>query len=303
MDDLGPSNEPRATTTETLPLGSTRETIVCTIVGLVVSGGSMRWLLQTAHTRWGRLVIGWAFVLPAGVLDTLTNLFGGSFLTRTNVLATLAALVGGVTGYMGGRYQVYDWRRKGWLQFLADLTWGLSGSAVAALMHGWNALQKLRPLDRRQGAHRYGAGFTTGKRFSFTQGNVMSNLKSGPGEPLFVHEMVHVLQSRLFGPIYPITYVAWSIVGLVLAVVVSLFAKELKSRVDGWSYFSNPWETWAYAKHGRVQALKDGPFDGSNQFRKLFNPKSFKNGTVVGISMIFFPALFLLFIAVLAAAF
>jgi hypothetical protein len=303
MDDHGLSIEPDSATPTPLPVGSTLETALCSVVGVAVSGGAIRWLLQAADTRWGRLVIGWAFVLPAGVLDTITNLFGGSFLTRTSILTFLAALIGGITGYMGGRYQVYDWKRRGWLQFLADLTWGLSGSAVAALMHVWNALQKLRPLDRRQGAHRYGAGFTTGKRFSFTQGNVMSNLRSAPGEPLFIHEQVHVLQSRLFGPIYPITYVAWSIVGLVLALVVSLFAKEWKSRIDGWSYFSNPWETWAYAKHGRVQALRDGPFDGSDQFRKLFNPKSFKNGTVVGISMIFFPALFLLFIAVLAAAF
>jgi hypothetical protein len=291
------------TTTSTLRRGSTLETTLCAVLGVVVSGGFVRWLLSAADGRWGRLVIGWAFVLPAGVLDTIVNLFGGSLLTRTSVLTGLAAGIGAITGYMGGRYQAYDWKRKGWLQFAADLTWGLSGSAVAALMHGWNALQKLKPLDRRTGAHRYGEGFTLGKRFAFTQGSVMSNLRSTPGEPLFVHEMVHVFQARVFGPIYPITYVAWSIVGFVMAVIASIFAKNWKSRIEGWSYFSNPWETWAYAKHGRFQALHDGPFEGSDQFRKLFNVRSFKNGTVIGISMIFFPALFLLFALVLVAAF
>lgn len=276
------------------PLGL--EAIVCTIIGVCVSGGFVRWLLMAAESRWGRLVIGWAFVLPAGVLDTIPNLFGASLLTRTWVLTGLAAFVGGVTGYMGGRYQAYDWKRKGWLQFAADLTWGLSGSVVAALMHGWNALQKLKPLDRRTGAHRYAGGFTLGSRFAFTQGAVMSNLDDPPGSPLFIHEKVHILQHRLFGPIYPITYVSWSIVGFVLALIASTVLPGFKDRIEGWAYFSNPWEVWAYQVHGNVYGI-------ANFRRSRFNIRAFRNGTVIAVSMIFFPALLTLFALVLVAAF
>jgi hypothetical protein len=286
-----------------LPTAAPLETVLATVAGLVVSSSFVGWALSAAETRWGRLVVGWAFVLPAGVLDTIPNLFGASVLTRSSVLTTFAALVGAVTGYMGGKYRAYDWRRRGVLQFVADLTWGLSGSTVGAFMHVWNALQKLKPLDRHQGAHRYAGGFTMGANRSFTQGPVMSCLGSAPGEPLFVHEKVHVFQHRLFGPVYPVTYLAWLLVWTVIAAMVSFFAKGLKSRVDAWSYFSNPWEAWAYQKHSHAQVRHDGPFEGAAQFRKLYNTSSFRNSTVIWLSLLFFPGMALVFALVLTAVF
>jgi hypothetical protein len=272
------------------------ETVLTTLVGAAVSGSLVAWLLTAADSRWGRLVIGWLFVLPAGVIDTIPALFNIPVLTRAPVLIALAAVVGATTGYVGGRYQAYDWRNKGVLQFLADLTWGLAGSTIAAVMHGVNHALGHRPQDHRTGAHRYDAGFTTGKRFAFTQGAVMSNLRSKPNEPLHIHERVHVLQHRVFGPIFPITYLAWSIVIGAVAIVASVVLPGFKDRIEGWAYFSNPWEAWAYQVHGHAHHIAQG-------FRKEFNQRSWRNGTVIAVSMLFFPAMVILGSLVLVAAF
>ena len=272
------------------------ETIVSTVVGGAIAGGLVAWLLTAADSRWGRLVIGWLFVLPAGVIDTIAVLFDFPILTRAPVLVVLATLVGAATGYTGGRYEAYDWRSKGWLQFLADVTWGLAGSSVAAVMHGVNHALGHRPLDRRTGIHRYDAGFTTGKRFAFTQGAVMSYLRSKPGEPLHIHERVHVMQHRVFGPIFPITYLAWSVSIGAVAIVASGVLPGFKDRIEGWAYFSNPWEVWAYQVHGHAHNITQG-------FRKEFNKRSWRNGTVIAVSMLFFPAMMILAALALVAAF
>ena len=52
--------------------------------------------------------------------------------------------------------------------------------------------------------------------FAVTLGSVMSNVPMHAGE-LLRHERQHVLQNRLFGPLYTLTYLGW------MALMLSLF--------------------------------------------------------------------------------
>jgi hypothetical protein len=61
------------------------------------------------------------------------------------------------------------------------------------------------------------------------------------------HESIHNMQNRIFGPIYPVTYVVWSIGGFVVGAVAGIFTKQpyVQSLYDV-AYLDNPWEYWAF---------------------------------------------------------
>ena len=85
--------------------------------------------------------------------------------------------------------------------------------------------------------------------FAFTQGNVISNLQSSPttGRSLLRHETTHIMQNRIFGPIFPTTYVVWVIVG---AIVGNFLEPDSSKSVEDVAYYDNPWEQWSYAHGG-----------------------------------------------------
>jgi hypothetical protein len=73
-----------------------------------------------------------------------------------------------------------------------------------------------------------------------------------PGSSLYRHEAVHVLQNRVFGPFFTLTYLGWMVV-LVLPSLIAGAASRLASigdTIQWWCYYDNPWEVWAYQVGG-----------------------------------------------------
>jgi hypothetical protein len=174
-------------------------------------------------------------------------------------LAVPGAVVGGLNGLVSGRRRIYDWRRpSGWFGFFLDSTWGLIGTGAAL---GVQALQLGRrdrgtyrgDLSERRGRHVYETGVTMRKGFTMTAGNTVTNLGHGGGrlELLERHEMLHVWQSRLFGPVFPLVYGTWTVGGALMGAVAWLRRRDgLRRTVDTFSYYNNPFEYWAYRRQG-----------------------------------------------------
>lgn len=180
---------------------------------------------------------------------------GGVALYAAGGLVTLGALGIFTNAVVSGAMQIYDWGSwTGWVSFLVDYSWGIVGTALGGLLHitniGWGNYQE--QLSRRQNRHVYDGGFGFGN-YAFTQGNVISNLGGRHGD-LLNHESLHILQSRLFGPIFQATYVAWLVVGGVLGIIIfgpiaAANGENYGDAIMDVAYRDNPWETWAYSEN------------------------------------------------------
>src|SRR5262249_26010270 len=86
-------------------------------------------------------------------------------------------------------------------------------------------------LSHRQNRHVYEGGFALKSDFAFTQGNVISNAGQG-GKGInasFIanHEELHVWQSRIFGPLFQVTYIVWAVGGFIVGDNVRIGAHKL----------------------------------------------------------------------------
>lgn len=202
-------------------------------------------------------VLGWAFFLWPGVVDTIARLFGKQYATRPTVLLWVAMSVGTFTGMMDGMWQTHSWAGPGVVAFALDETWGLNGSTQGDLLHlvdfswGDHAVG-----ETRTDAHRYNNGFAVKPGFAFTQGAVMSSNGAAAGSALFSHENTHVWQNRLFGPLFTLSYIAWLIVFLLPGLIVGLVSGAVGKGIENLSYFNNPWEVWGYAVQGRDRSVE-----------------------------------------------
>ena len=94
----------------------------------------------------------------------------------------------------------------------------------------------------------------------------MSNLTDGTADDRYAHEVVHVWQNRILGPLYIWSYIAWFIVfGIVIGTLVA-FIKRVAYEADSekatrtppdyvaivkeYAYYNNPWETMGYSAGG-----------------------------------------------------
>jgi RHS repeat-associated protein len=198
--------------------------------------------------------------VAGGVLGAAT---GGTVFGLLGFPVTAGAALGGffgaMNGYISGATQTYRWSDgTGFAAFLADSTWGLVGTSLGVLIHfanwtfhgGGNYNES---LSRRSNAHVYDGGFAVKSDYAMTQGNVISNLQGhGRGSDLYRHEKLHVMQSRVFGPIYQGTYAGWLIGGAVVGSALGLVVpgQDLGQDVEDVAYYDNPWETWAYQQEG-----------------------------------------------------
>jgi hypothetical protein len=192
--------------------------------------------------------VGLSFLLWPGVFDAVAWLISGKPMFDPDSLVGWATAFGVLVGFWDGLRQIHDWRRGG-LSFLIDVTWGGAAVSLALLAHflnlGWG-----RPLpSRRCGAHRYDAGVCAAPRYAIALGNLCGNLRGRGDTDLFTHESIHVLQNRLFGPLFLFTYILWPIVMLLPAFVYGLLVRRPFEVVWSWCYLNNPWEEWAY-RHG-----------------------------------------------------
>jgi hypothetical protein len=176
------------------------------------------------------------------------------------IIGWIAAGIGGVSGLLSGWRQIYSWRdRDGWLAFVLDSTWGLVTTGGALLTHAvaviTRAAHNESAISTRQNRHVYRRGLQLKKGFALTVGNVISGAGDidNPRRRRLItdHEGVHVWQARWFGPVYPAVYGAWSIGGSVVGVAVWLRghrAKPVGAVIQSISYYSNPFEWWAYSR-------------------------------------------------------
>jgi hypothetical protein len=146
------------------------------------------------------------------------------------------------------------------LAFLLDSTWALITSGAALVVHAIALAQRVpgnyvMALSVRRDRHVYAAGLTLRRGFLTTIGNVVSGAgRARRGDVIEAHEHVHVWQARWFGPLYPLLYGAWTVIGAVVGFVAWLARgrREAPMRVvDSYAYYSNPFEWWAYSREGR----------------------------------------------------
>jgi len=80
-------------------------------------------------------------------------------------------------------------------------------------------------------------------------------------EALQVHERVHILQTYLFGVLFPVTYLLSFVVLFSLVKAKLAWWERNKRDDDVWyAYRKIPWELWAYSKQGRFER---GEFQGT----------------------------------------
>jgi hypothetical protein len=193
----------------------------------------------------GLLFHGWPGVLDIMCLGSV----GQPAFTKEGLIAW-ATVAGAVIGFWDGWHQIHNWRRWKGLTFLIDVTWGGAAVGFGVVGHFINFGWGNYIVSRRVGAHRYDSGFAMSRPFAITVGNVCSNLRGQADGGLFRHEAVHVLQNRLFGPIYLYSYVGWMAVFLIPALVYGATMKRPFAVAFSWCYCNNPWEEWAYRYGG-----------------------------------------------------
>ncbi|THF86051.1 hypothetical protein E7T09_12455 [Deinococcus sp. KSM4-11] len=203
-------------------------------------------LSRAPHPERAAFVIGWAFLLWPGIIDTIPALLGHRWLTTPDHLLALATLVGGGVGFMNGLWGIHG--LVGIITFPLNVTWGLGGNTTGLLLHLINFAWAGHSPDTRTEAHRYQSGFRLKSTYGFTQGCVMSNTK----QSLFGHEFVHVVQNLVAGPYYVLSYLAWMVLLFVPGLIAGLLSKKggVADGIEGYTYDSNPWEAMGYAAGG-----------------------------------------------------
>jgi RHS repeat-associated protein len=184
-------------------------------------------------------------------------IIGGKFFAWT------FGISGGVNGALSGWRQTYAIDElSGYHAFAADSSWGAAGTLLGNGVNIYNTArgdaQYSEDLSWRENRHVFLEGFYIKDSAAHTQGNVTSNLNRDEGAhrpDLVDHEREHIWTNRLFGPAYIYSYGGWLVVGGVsgLAVGAGLnamgYETDVGGVVEGWAYYSNPWEQVAYWRH------------------------------------------------------
>ncbi|MEL7586539.1 MAG: SpvB/TcaC N-terminal domain-containing protein [Prolixibacteraceae bacterium] len=166
------------------------------------AASAWEWIKQAAADTWN-----W-FLAP--MIRTATNALGGfviGFLSGGLTGGVLGGLAGAFTGMIHGFTMAdahsYDWGSlSAWAGFLADNTWGLPNSMVGSLFATANIMGG-NPIDktnsRNSGALMFENEWFSG--YATTLGNVIVGTK-GLAHDVLEHELTHVLQARIFGPLF-----------------------------------------------------------------------------------------------------
>jgi len=231
------------------------EAVILAMLGGLIARAFISLLMGAANdSAAAGVAVGWGFFLVPGIVGTIPFLtHSNPLLTDVESLLMFATVVGGMAGAVNGLWRIYDWEGLGWIAFPLDVTWALAGNTVGCLLHVLDFIGGDHDdKEHRPNAHQYKGGFPW-NRFAHTQGAVSSHLDVSSSDPLYKHEMTHVLQDRGFGPIYTLTYLGWVIFWVVPSIVFGMIKKGLAGFLYGpmaWCYFNNPWELWGY----KVQA-------------------------------------------------
>lgn len=209
------------------------------------------------------LTLSLSLVVPPLMLLLVSLITGGAF--PVSVALIMGGLLGLGYGLEAGLLRIYDLSTgQGWVELVVDLTWSLPntlfGFVVGNLAYVWfGGLSRAESEGKGWIVFMPRAGSSFGRDVLQTLGTV--NI-GGAGQ----HEKMHLLQARLFGPVYlpmvaasyVITFtlqVLWTITigGLLKLVGVrqkAYFRPPAHSAVGGffgWIYYATPIELWAYA--------------------------------------------------------
>jgi hypothetical protein len=202
-------------------------------------------------------------IVPAGV--TAGVLAGtGSWSSHTWIFFVVLGY-GFLYGLEAGILTIYDLSTGvGWLALVVDMTWSLLntvfGSLIGNLIYIWFGSPS-RAESRNKGWIVFMPRSTTGFGNSVLQTLGTVNL-GGAGQ----HEKMHLLQARIFGPLYLPLFAVFYIVTFTLQVLwtftlggllklvkvrtTASFRPPASSAVGGffgWIYYATPFELWAYA--------------------------------------------------------
>lgn len=180
------------------------------------------------------------------------------------VLGGIALVIGVIAGVLGS----YDLTTgKGWALLLVDHTWAmpstLFGAVVGNLVYPFFGTPS-SAMSAGNGWVAYEARGSSGFGVDVLQTLGTVNI-GGAGN----HERVHLLQSRILGPLYlpvvALSYVATTLVQCLWSATIGLvlwlakvrrrpwFSAPSASAVSGfwgWIYYATPMELWAYATEG-----------------------------------------------------
>jgi hypothetical protein len=184
-----------------------------------------------------------------------------------------AAAVAATNGAISGFRQIYEWTsRKGRVAFVLDSTWALvttAASLVPQLVGMLTPGEYDESLSKRSNRHVYRRGFVVRRNFAVTVGNVVSGAGDTSDESrrrlVTDHEDVHVWQSRLMGPLFPVVYLGWMIVMTPFAIVGWIRGRlagdrstSLWGAVDRCAYWQNPLERQAYLRASQASEARSG---------------------------------------------
>jgi hypothetical protein len=254
------------------------EAVVVTALSAFVARAFVSLLIALGGDSPGAVAFVWHFFLGVFALpvDIVALVIGVEAAFSPEPLLLAAFVAGGVLGLYDGLYRTRDWLGWGVPTWILDLTWGLALSAHGAFMLLYNRLWGTRAGKPRENEHLFSSGFRILSGFAFTQGPVISNWTSGDTK-LLAHERIHVMQNRIFGPLFLFYYVFWLVIfgalGIIFDIVGALVGIEVmdstgtaKRRVTfgdatmWFPYYNNPWEVWAY---------RYGGWRDPNQLRRL----------------------------------
>ncbi len=177
-------------------------------------------------------------------------------------LAPITAGIAGVNGAISGWRGIYDWTSsRGLVAFVLDSTWGLPMTTAAAFSHAVAALTRdagyVAELSQRQQRHVYRRGFVPRRGFLTTLGNVISGggdvERSRRRRLITDHEDVHCWQARWFGPVFPVAYVGWMVLGGAIGALWWALRRRhdpIGQVIESSAYYLNPFEWWAYSRDG-----------------------------------------------------
>lgn len=176
-------------------------------------------------------------------------------------LALAGAASGLGNGVIAGSRGTYNWKSPaGYLAATLDSTVGLLGTTLGNLISLGNMVagaQYSAASSFRQNRQVYTNGAHLEGRHAFTLGgNVVSNAGAGSGGLLNHHETLHLWQSRLFGPTWHASYVAWGVGGAIGGGGVALFSgSNVMLGGEAGGYVSNPFEHLRLRQSGHLECL------------------------------------------------
>jgi len=206
-------------------------------------------------------VVLWTLV-PTGVVAAVLG--ASNNLPEQTWAVIVVAIFGLLYGLEAGILTIYDLNGIGWFLLFVDMTWSALNTVFGFVVGNiifWIFGDPDRSQSENQGWIVFKPRSSTGFGNNVLQTHGTLNL-GGSGQ----HEKMHLLQARIFGPLYlPLFLVMYVVTSLIQLLFTGLIgwilavtnvrqkayleppASSAVSGFFGWIYYATPFELWAYA--------------------------------------------------------